>query len=64
MNMKEKWKTNQLCYSIIENNIPTLIDVDKIRDYIWDVDTINKIKDRIRDIKINQIIYDYDTDKD
>lgn len=56
-------KTNQFLISIIENNIASTIDFDKVVEYIWDITTINKIKDRIRDFKINQIIYDHNTNK-
>jgi len=56
---QEKKTTNQLLNSIIKKSIhlSELIDnVDKLKKYVWNTTDFNKIKGKIRDIKINQII--------
>ena len=51
--------TNQLINSIIKRSIhkAQIIDsIDKLQEYVWNPLDFQSIKEKIRDIKINQII--------
>lgn len=52
-------KTNELINSIIKRSIhksKLIEDIEKLREYVWNPLDFNSIQDKIRDIKINQII--------
>jgi hypothetical protein len=51
--------TNQLINSIIKRSIhkaQIINDIDKLKEYVWNPLDFQSIKDKVRDIKINQII--------
>ncbi len=55
----KKGTTNDLINSIIKKSIhkSELIDnVNKLKEHVWNPSDFNKLKSKIRDIKINQII--------
>jgi hypothetical protein len=51
--------TNQLINSIIKRSIhkaQIINDIDKLKEYVWNPLDFQSIKNKVRDIKINQII--------
>lgn len=51
--------TNKLMHSIIKKSLHKAIlidDVESIKEYVWSPITYNELQNKIRDIKINQII--------
>lgn len=56
---KQNGTTNQLINSIVKRSIhksKLIEDIEKLREYVWNPLDFNSIQDKIRDIKINQII--------
>ena len=56
---RQKDTTNELIEYIIKRSFHTSVelkDIDSIKEHVWAHDKLDRLKSKIRDIKINQII--------